>query len=80
MTNKLQIHVSNSIATKYNQDSWVENMATACEMMGMQELIEMIDLHWGSEKENSRLSINVIYMTIGIWEASIIRPIGKANF
>lgn len=73
MTDKLQIHVNEKIASRYNMDSFVEIMADACSAIGMNELNNgMIDLRWNSKGKNGKLAQNIIHMTLGMWTVSTL--------
>ena len=78
---KLEIYINPDIANRYNEDTFREFLGDAVAALGMSELTEdnMMEIYWNMRGSNSRLSLNIIYMTIGMWEAAVSYHFHQSN-
>ena len=80
---KLDIYISKDIASRYNEDTFQEFLGDALTAMGLSELLDrednMMEIHWDMRGINSRLALNIIYMTIGMWEAAVSFHFHQSN-
>jgi len=67
MNKTFEIHVNVKISDRYNEDTMVEFLADACSAMGLNEIIDIWQIHWHSNAANSRLAQNILNMAVGAW-------------